>query len=118
MRHLLAVAALVAAFVFLAPIASAHEWFTNSGCCDGTDCKPWVPTAETFEPVADGYYIRMSRQQLLQINPQSKCKYVNEFIPFGDKRIKASPVSSFGLCMKYDGTDGNCVRCLFIPGDI
>lgn len=119
MRHILALAALVAAFVFLAPVlAHAHEWFTNSGCCDGDDCKPWVPTPQNFVPTGDGYHIRLSRSELLEINPASKCESVDEFIPLGSSKIKESPVSSFGLCIKYDDADTLCVRCLFIPGAI
>lgn len=120
MRHLLAVAALVAAFVFLAPVlAHAHEWFTNSGCCDGKDCKPWVPTARNFNPTAEGYHIRLSRSELLKITPESDCPAVDEVVPYGSTKIKDSPVSSFGLCIKYDNKDdGTCVRCLFLPGDI
>jgi hypothetical protein len=118
-RHLLAVAALVAAFVFLAPLASAHDWFTNSGCCDGNDCKPWIPTAQNFTPTPEGYHIRLSRAELLKITPDSACEKVDEVIPYGSSKIKASPVSSFGLCIKYyDKDDGTCVRCLFVPGDI
>ena len=99
--------------------ASAHEWFTNSGCCDGKDCKPWVPTAQNFTPVEGGYHIKLSRSELLEINAGSDCKKVDEIVPLGSKKIKDSPVSSYGLCIKYDNAaDGTCVRCLFIPGDI
>lgn len=99
--------------------AYAHEWFTGSGCCDGKDCKPWIPTAENFTPVDGGYHIRLTREQLLEINPGSDCKKVDEIVPIGSKKIKDSPVSSYGLCIKYDSIDdGTCVRCLFIPGDI
>jgi hypothetical protein len=36
-RHLLALAGLVAAFVFLAPVVSSHEWY-DQDCCDTKDC--------------------------------------------------------------------------------
>jgi len=98
--------------------AYAHEWFTNSGCCDGTDCKPWVPRPQNLIPTGDGYRIVLSRSELLEINPFSKCEEVDEFIPLGSSKIKDSPVSSFGLCVKYDDADTECVRCLFIPGAI
>jgi hypothetical protein len=119
MRHLLAVAALVAAFVFLAPVASAHEWFTGTGCCDGDDCKPWVPTVNNYIPSEGGVTIRLNRSEILEINPESSCESVNEFIPKDSYIMKDSPVSSFGICL-LNGTrnDGTCVRCLFEPGDI
>lgn len=117
--HWLRLAALVAAFLFVAPVAFAHEWFTSSGCCDGKDCKPWVPTAQNFTPTAEGYHIRLSRSELVAINAGSDCKMVDEVIPYGSTKIKPSPVSSFGLCVKYDNIDdGTCIRCLFVPGDI
>jgi hypothetical protein len=99
--------------------AYAHEWFTNSGCCDGDDCKPWIPTPQNFTPVDGGYHIKLTRDELLQINPGSHCPEVDEIVPMNSKKIKDSPVSSFGLCIKYYAIDdGTCVRCLFVPGDI
>jgi hypothetical protein len=98
--------------------AHAHDWFTRSGCCDGQDCKPWIPTPQNFIATGDGYRIILSKRELLEINPASKCDQVDEFIPLGSSKIKDSPVSSFGLCIKYDDADTECVRCLFIPGAI
>jgi len=104
--------------LFSAP-AWAHDWFTNSGCCDGNDCQPWVPTAQNFTPTAEGYHIRLSRAELLKITPDSDCPLIDEVVPYNSSKVKASPVSSFGLCVKYyNKDDGTCVRCLFVPGDI
>lgn len=55
MRHLIAVAALVAAFVFVAPVAFAHSWY-DYVCCSDRDCYP-LPDDAVLEEQSNGDYL-------------------------------------------------------------
>jgi len=112
MRRAVALAALVAAFVFLAPlIARALDmprglghpdgpvhWY-DPDCCSMSDCEPVEPGAITR--MKEGYYIQYQ---------SSKGYLVRGFIPFGSPAIRASRDAREHAC----GTAAR-VLCIYLP---
>lgn len=121
MRRVLAVAALVAAFVFLAPvIASAHDWYTGARdprtgtrCCGGNDCAvlELEPGVLTGEP--NGYRLRLTVAQAQKINPY-RVEPVDTVIPW--ERVQESPDGRFHLCLSHvRGSARDDFYCFFAP---
>jgi hypothetical protein len=114
MRHLLAVAALVAAFVFLAPVASAdgiprglghdHEangWY-DSGCCSNEDCEPVEPGAVTRQPGGWKVYYMTSRGFI-----------ASGFLKDGDSGIRIS--KSPNDIREHACASPSRVICIYLP---
>lgn len=107
MRHVLALAALVAAFVFLAPLmAWAHSWYSEkhdpvslAPCCGGTDCAKLViePGVLTAEP--DGYRIRLTLEQARRINPYARAP-IDALVIW--KRVQPSEDGNYHICISPD----------------
>ena len=121
MRRLIALAALVAAFILLAPVvANAHSWYserrdpvTKKGCCGGTDCaqlviEPGMLTADHL-----GYRISLTAEQARKINP-SRRDGVDLLIPWD--RIQPSEDGNFHLCLpRWNGVVLGDFYCFFAP---
>jgi hypothetical protein len=108
MRRLAVLAALVAAFVFLAPVlAAAHDPYTGlrdpvfgNGCCGGEDCAILKVEPGMIEGELDGYRIRMTADQARQINPYRTAP-VDTLITWD--RIQPSWDGNFHICLRsYD----------------
>ena len=105
MRRLVVLAALVAAFVFLAPIlgARAHDWYTGTNdpvtggsCCGIHDCAILKVEPGVLEGELDGYRLRLTAEQAAKINPLRK-EPVDTLIKW--ERIQPSPDGNFHLCL-------------------
>jgi hypothetical protein len=122
MRHLLAPAALVAAFVFLAPLLWAqdvprglghpsagalHRYSTE--CCNAKDCEPVEDAAVKETPL--GYEVRYMT---------TRGFVASGFIPYGDKRIKEPLDEKFHVCSlpQYTEPEGRllCIYPKFVGG--
>lgn len=121
MRRVLALAALVAAFVFLAPvIASAHSWYsdrrdpvTKKGCCGGTDCAQLVIEPGVFSAEPGGYRVRLTLEQARRINPVRR-EGIDILIPW--ERVQDSEDGNFHLCIpRWNGVVRDDFYCFFAP---
>jgi hypothetical protein len=97
MRRLLVLAALVAAFVFLAPIvaALAHDPYwglrdpqTGGLCCGGEDCAILDVKPGTLTTGEDGIRLQLTEAEARLINPK-RVGPVDTVIPF--ERIQPTP---------------------------
>lgn len=122
MRRLLAVAALVAAFVFLAPLlAHAHSWYsdrtdpvTGVPCCGGNDCAKLVIEPGVLTAEADGYRIRLTLEQSRRINPFSHAP-VDALVIWD--RVQESADGNYHICISPDFRTGprGGIFCFFAP---
>lgn len=108
MCRLLRLAALVAAFVFLAPIvaALAHDPYTGlkdpvtkSSCCGGADCGILKVEPGTLTGEPDGYRLRLTEEQARRINPV-RSGSVDTLIPW--ERVQDLPKewgADYRLCL-------------------
>lgn len=121
MRRLLLLAALVAAFVFLAPlIAHAHSWYTQKhdpqtgvGCCGGSDCAPLVLQPGMLTGEVNGYRLRMTLEQARHVNI-NRLDPLDIFIPFD--RVQPSEDGNYHLCIPtYNGSTRGDFYCFFAP---
>jgi hypothetical protein len=120
MRHLIAVAALVAAFVFLAPIASAHEWYSkrrdpiyNAQTCCRNDCGP-VPSQYIHRDPATGLIRVIIPLEAAKKIYHARIEAVDEVIP--PERIQTSEDGQIHICLQSRG--GNAMQgfwCFFVP---
>lgn len=108
-RRLLRLAALVAAFLFLAPVVAAlahqpvrsmsivvepdpykdkRDPVTNLLCCGGEDCEVLKVDPGVLTPVAEGYRLKLTEEQARVINP-NRVGDVDTIIPHS--RIQPTP---------------------------
>jgi hypothetical protein len=124
MRHLLAVAALVAAFVFLAPVlAHAHSWYSQkrdpifgkmTSCCGGSDCAPLDVKFIDFSD-ARGIRVTLTPEQARAINYLRRTGF-DEFIDYA--RIQDSEDNQWHICLMGDTVSSDPRRgyyCIFAP---
>lgn len=97
--------------------AEAHEWYTDTGCCGGTDCAAVPIEADWVRPGKDGYRVVLTKEQARQINPNAGFA-VDELIPWHSNKLKDFPANVritspavYHLCIpaSYSG-----VYCLFV----
>jgi hypothetical protein len=110
--RLLKLAALVAAFVFLAPVLSAfaHDPYTGkvdpvfgNGCCGGADCAILEVEPGMIEGEMDGYRIRLTTEDAQKVNPY-RTKPVDTLITWD--RIQPSWDGNYHLCLRtHDARD-------------
>jgi hypothetical protein len=126
--RLLKLAALVAAFVFLAPVLSAfaHEWysgqrdpiFNQTTCCGGSDCAPLPPHA--ISSFNGDLRVTLSLDEARRINPR-RVEPFDEVIPF--ERIQTVPPEGGAgphICLmeKNRASEGDQRQgffCIFLP---
>lgn len=111
MRRIVVLAALVAAFVFLAPViaAHAHDWYvgkrdpvTGGSCCTTSatatygDCAQLAVDPGVLSGDVDGYRLRLTEEQARRINPLRQGP-VDTVIPWD--RVQASHDGNFHLCI-------------------
>lgn len=124
MPRLLKLAALVAAFLFLAPIvaALAHDWYTGTHdpvtggqCCGGQDCRKLVVEPGVLEPIPEGYRLRLTAEQAKKINPLRNLP-VDTIIP--ESRIQPSEDGNFHVCIPGYPSPGMRADfyCFWAPG--
>lgn len=116
---------MVAAVVWFAPSAFAHESYTGRndpvttlGCCGGSDCAPVPLDADYVQPVKEGYRVTLTVEQAQHFN-----KYASQPI---DVVVPWRRVMVIGTTLKpYIGQPAlyhicivtNQLRCLFAtPG--
>lgn len=121
MRRVLALAALVAAFVFLAPVlASAHSWYserrdpvTKKGCCGGEDCAQLVIEPGVLTAEAGGYRVRLTLEQARRINPVRR-EPLDILVPW--ERVQDSEDGNYHLCIpRWEGVVLGDFYCFFAP---
>lgn len=125
-RYLLHLAALVAAFLFLAPVmaAFAHEWysgkrdpiFNQTTCCGGSDCGPLPAHAMSYTPDGD-LRVTLSLEEARKINPW-RFEPFDEIIPF--ERIQTAEDGQPHICLmqKSRASEGDRRQgffCIFLP---
>ncbi|MEY5097594.1 MAG: hypothetical protein RJA36_313 [Pseudomonadota bacterium] len=123
MRHLLAVAALVAAFVFLAPVVWAHSWYSQkrdpifgkmTSCCGGSDCAPLdVRFIDFSDP--RGIRVTLTPEQAQAINYNRRTGF-DEFIDYA--RLQPSEDNLWHICLMGDTVSSDPRRgyyCIFEP---
>jgi hypothetical protein len=124
MCRLLRLAALVAAFVFLAPVvaALAHSWYNekrdplypNQSCCGGMDCAQLLiePGVLTAEP--DGYRVRLTLEQSQRINRYSTSP-IDALIEW--ERVQPSEDGNYHICImsNHRANARQGVYCFFAP---
>lgn len=133
MLRLLKLAALVAAFVFLAPMmvapASAHDWYvgkndpvTGGSCCTTSandaygDCGLLKIEKGMLDAVDEGYRLRMTAEQAQKINPLRKFP-VDTLIPWN--RVQESGDGNWHVCLpQTPGTTKYDFFCFFAPANI
>lgn len=105
MRRLLKLAALVAAFLFVAPIvaALAHQPYTGlkdpvtkSSCCGSADCAVFKIEPGMLTGEVDGYRLRLTEEQARRINPV-RSGPVDTLIPWD--RVQPSWDGNHHLCL-------------------
>lgn len=90
---LLLVAAVLAAFLYLATgPGRAHSWY-DYACCSEGDCEPLAEGTVKATPI--GWFIGAT----------------GETIPFADGRVRDSQDIQFHRCRRADGK----TRCLYVP---
>lgn len=116
--------ALVAVFLCAACLALltsrgayAHDWYSRTNCCNGSDCAPVPLDAEWVTMEANGYRVFLTVEQAKLVNPEATYP-INELIPWHSNKIRVPPVLKAGetygktiyhLCISTTGT----VYCLF-----
>ncbi len=123
-HHLAALAALVAVFVFLAPLAHSHEWYSEKkdpvfkhSCCGGTDCNEFAAVPdETITAEAGGYRIILTHEQAKKINPYAMSG-INGLVTW--ERVQPSEDGNWHICIMTSHRDNarGGIYCLFAPGD-
>lgn len=109
-RHLAMLAALVAAFVFLAPVianeARSHEPYsklkdpvTGYACCGGSDCAVLDIVPGVLDTNENGYVITLTGEQARAINPDRK-QPVSFVVPWS--RVQESWDGKFRVCIAPD----------------
>jgi hypothetical protein len=124
MRHILALAALVAAFVFLAPVlAHAHSWYSQkrdpifgkmTSCCGGSDCAPLNTRYIDFTDPR-GIRVTLTLDQARQIN-RLRVTPFDEFIDYA--RIQDSEDNQWHICLMGGSAPSDPRRgyyCIFAP---
>lgn len=129
MRRLLKLAALVAAFFFVAPFvaALAHDPYSGrtdpvygNGCCGGADCAILEVKPGMLEGELDGYRIRLTLEEARKINPY-RVQPVDTLIVWD--RIQPSWDGNYHLCLRsrdaldmFGGPDPRgAAYCFFAP---
>lgn len=113
MRRLIALAALVAAFVFLAPVLARSQqdiprglghpdgpthWY-DSGCCSMQDCEPLEPGAVT--EISGGYFVQYR---------SSRGFLVRGFIAYDSPNLRPSRDAREHAC-----ATAQLLLCLYLP---
>lgn len=122
MRRIVVLAALVAAFVFMAPViaAHAHEWYSGkrdpiysmTTCCGGNDCAPLPAHAISFTPGGD-LRVTLSLEEARRINP-ARLEPFNEVIPF--ERVQTAEDGRPHICLMSRNLDERQgFFCIFLP---
>lgn len=121
MRRAVLLAALVAAFLILAPVlAHAHSWYsdkrdplTNNGCCGGTDCAQLAVEPGVLAAEEGGYRLRLTLEQAKRINAW-RVEPVDVLIPWD--RVQASEDGNYHLCLPTsNGRVRDDFYCFFAP---
>jgi hypothetical protein len=116
-------AALVAAFVFLAPLVHAHEPYselkdpvTQQDCCGDQDCNILKIEPGVLTAVDDGYLITLTGQQASSINPK-RTYPVSFVVPWA--RVQPSWDGNYRVCIAPDPYMGwehpDRFYCFFAP---
>jgi hypothetical protein len=100
-RHIIALAALVAAFVFLAPVVWAHKWY-DYVCCSDRDCYP-LPDDALLEEQSNGDYL------VKWISPLSG-RIIEGRVTRQNVRDTQDPTGKIHGCERSDGLP----RCIYI----
>lgn len=121
MRHILALAALVAAFLVLAPVlAHAHEWYSkrrdpiyNAQTCCRNDCGP-VPSQYIHRDLTTGSIRVIIPLEAAKKIYHARMEAVDEVIP--PERIQTSEDGQVHICLQsrnYGPMQG--FWCFFVP---
>lgn len=118
----LALAALVAAFVFPgASPSSSHSWYSHktdpvyrSSCCGGTDCAMWAIQPGEIAATAEGIRVILTLERSRTINPNSVLP-IDALVTWD--RVQPSEDGNWHLCVmtswRNDARAG--IYCLFAP---
>lgn len=119
---ILGVIAVACLITWLSRPAHAHDWYSGTGCCGGSDCNAIPLDADWVEPVKQGYHVRLTAEQARTINHKAKNR-VDEIVSWNSNKLKSPPALKPGqtygapaiyhLCIAPSGY----VYCLFtVPG--
>lgn len=103
-------------------VAEAHDWYSGTGCCGGSDCNAIPLNSDWVTPVKQGYHVQLTVEQAMTINPKAKNR-VDEIVSWNSNKLKSPPPLKPGqtygapaiyhLCIAPSGY----VYCLFaVPG--
>ena len=114
-------AALVAAFVFLAPVAFSHDWYSirrdpiyrTTTCCGGHDCGPVKPEFIHRDPATGDLRITIPLEEAREIF-NGRQEPFDEVIPFD--RIQIGEDGQVHICLQtknHGAMQG--FWCVFVP---
>lgn len=116
-------AALVAAFVFVVPVAFAHQWYSQkrdpifghmTSCCGGSDCAPLDARFIDFSDPR-GIRVTLTPEQARAINYNRRTGF-DEFIDYA--RLQPSEDNQWHICLMGDTVSSdprNGYYCIFEP---